>query len=1396
MTDDDLCVSAAADRAPSLDFDAIRSCTACGLRETCRQVVVSSGPLRTLIMVVGEAPGYYEDQEAKPFVGKAGNLLNDALAEAAIFREHCYVTNAVKCLRYTSRVQLADGRWERISRLVNTRYLGEVMSVGADGGLVPRRVTGWYRTPLGNRRVFKLRYRSLKKAGPRATSIELTGDHPVLTKRGYVRADQLLKSDLVATGQGISEVGTDVLYGTLLGDGHLRKQAPSLEMVHCVEQGAYARYKASLLKEFDPVVSEAVTRAESGGRFHRVVRVRTRAKRALRIVRQAFYPRGKKIVPEWLELTPRMLAIWFLDDGHMRIREGRKPNAEIATCGFDLASIQVLVSGLKRLGVQSRVRNGRIVFDVVATEVLSRLIAPHVPESMRRKLHPKHRSLPFRSVTQMGPRRVLYDTVECREIFHKGSDKSFFCIDVEETHNFVTAGGVVHNCRPPQNRKPEPAEVEACSKHLLAEIAEVRPKVIVALGATPLSFFAGKDSKGGGITKRRGRFFEWKHPDGFTCVILPTYHPAYVCRKPNLLEDFLIDLQAAKWFLTGDSRRLPRGEGTRTRKPYPGTFVGGYHSGERVSLIYRDDQGNRRLRQISPEEHPWYFLIFEGDITAKVRPELEVVLRRGAPYKGGSQRIQVKDIKPDPECKGWLRIYPTIPENWVSKEVKAAMSEEEGRLYTTVSPVLALARALEVVGIRTFEADLDPLRRFMTDNDVTIGRPKRLWFDIETDDEAMPGATVMEVIGKVPILGIGGEDDEGKNQFCLVNETGDEHGERLILEKFFSEIMPKYDMLLAFNGEEFDFPFLKLRALYHGFKIPWYEWVQWDSLVSFKKHHTWDAEAKSGYSLKNISRQILGEEEEKLDRKLSIKELWRNHRQDFIDYNLRDVLSMRRIEEETGYVSVDEDMSAIGNCFANNVYVSFRVDGLALMEGYRRGVHFRSKEMPNDREDQFIGAFVLDPQRGIYDNVANFDFASLYPSVFTSWNISPDTYVPQDEIGDLDPASVVRCPRVEVEGKKVGGSTFLREPMGVLPTIYRRVKVERDRCKKEMAKYPVDSPEWWVEKRHEYAFKQLGLSIYGAMGSVYSRFFNRDVAEAVTITSQYLIRTTLKLAEQMGFKPLYGDTDSVFIQIDPMLVTNFLRATEYLYGEIAKRHQCSVNQIELEYEQFFKRIAFLAKKRYAGWLTVQKGREADVLEVKGLEMRRSDGVVLTRRIQKELISGVIRNGWDLERAKDFILKLREDVFGQRVSSADLAKISAITRSPERYAMRLPHVEIAKRMIAAGQEVYIGSKIAYIVVDGRKPPLVALTVEEFEALPERRYDAHYYWMNQTWPALERVLEVLWPEENWGVFDAKRERKKREPKSGLRTDLPNGGVVPGDEAPSDLLGNAAVQLLDSA
>lgn len=501
------------------------TCTRCRLSAGRTQVVYGVGDPSADVLFIGEGPGYHEDKQGVPFVGAAGQLLTRLLSEIGLAREDVYIANVIKCLRYNAAVLLGDGTWERIGRLVRSRYEGTVMSVDRDGSLLPRRVIGWHATPLGGRRVFRLTYRSAKRAGAGRVSIELTGDHPVLTERGYVAVQELRPGDRIATGQGLSDLAWEVVCGTLLGDGHLNASSSHLSFSHSERQSEYASFKAELLGELDPRVDVFSVAAVAGeAKNHRAVHVRTVAHRSLGVIRSDFYA-SRKRVPAWIgdRLTDRMLAIWFMDDGHTRIRAGRRPSAEIATVAFSEGDLHVLLVGLSRMGLRAKASRGRVHFDVAATERLSETIAPYVPPSMRYKLHPEvSLRIPFDpGLLRPGPSRVLYDEVRLEEVTDRPrTDTTFFCIDVEDTYNFVTAGGVVHNCRPPGNRDPLPDEIEACSPWLEEQLALIDPHVIVTLGNFATRFVLDRPVS---ISRVRGQRFEWR---GRTVV--PTFHPAAV----------------------------------------------------------------------------------------------------------------------------------------------------------------------------------------------------------------------------------------------------------------------------------------------------------------------------------------------------------------------------------------------------------------------------------------------------------------------------------------------------------------------------------------------------------------------------------------------------------------------------------------------------------------------------------------------------------------------------------------------------------------------------------------------------------------------------------------------------------------------------------------------------
>ena len=392
------------------------SCVRCRLHESRTQVVFGQGSPTADLMFVGEAPGFHEDRQGYPFVGPSGQLLNRLLSEIGLRREDVYICNVVKCLAYDAKVQLADGSWEPIGRLVRSRYGGAVMSVDDDGLLVAGRVTGWHESPLAGRRVFSLGYRSIPPAtaagtgaagsggvpggpgvaggagvpgGPGAAgnagvaggpgaAVQLTGDHEVLTDHGFVPVQELRPGSLIATGQAASKA---------------------------------------------PAMTGAVAGALAGA----------------------------------------MTGV---------LAGGMAGAAGGATGGFTPSA------------------------------------APPAGFALGRS---------------PGPTQVGYELAEVAEITdrYRGGE-TVFCIDVEATHNFVTSGGVVHNCRPPANRDPRPDEIETCRLWLEAQLRLIDPKVVVTLGNFASKTLLGTTT---GITRLRGRTYEFEGR-----VLLPTFHPSAALR--------------------------------------------------------------------------------------------------------------------------------------------------------------------------------------------------------------------------------------------------------------------------------------------------------------------------------------------------------------------------------------------------------------------------------------------------------------------------------------------------------------------------------------------------------------------------------------------------------------------------------------------------------------------------------------------------------------------------------------------------------------------------------------------------------------------------------------------------------------------------------------------------
>lgn len=105
-------------------------------------------------------------------------------------------------------------------------------------------------------------------------------------------------------------------------------------------------------------------------------------------------------------------------------------------------------------------------------------------------------------------------------------------------------------CRPPENRLPARKELEACRPYLLAQIAAIRPLLVLAVGNVPARAFL---HTGEGITSLRGKFYT-AESEAFSFIVRPVFHPSYLLRNRSVEEGkpvsvTLADLQEARKFL-------------------------------------------------------------------------------------------------------------------------------------------------------------------------------------------------------------------------------------------------------------------------------------------------------------------------------------------------------------------------------------------------------------------------------------------------------------------------------------------------------------------------------------------------------------------------------------------------------------------------------------------------------------------------------------------------------------------------------------------------------------------------------------------------------------------------------------------------------------------------------
>ncbi len=186
----------------------------------------------------------------------------------------------------------------------------------------------------------------------------------------------------------------------------------------------------------------------------------------------------------------------------------------------------------------------------------------------------------------------------------------------------------------------------------------------------------------------------------------------------------------------------------------------------------------------------------------------------------------------------------------------------------------------------------------------------------------------------------------------------------------------------------------------------------------------------------------------------------------------------------------------------------------------------------------------------------------------------------------------------------------------------------------------------------------------------------------------------------------------------------------------AKKFTEAVNQelpegMELEFEGFFERGFFVTKKRYA---LTQEGK----IVVKGLELVRRDWAPVARKTQEKVLRAILEDG-SPKKATKIVRDVIQDIKNGDLDLEDLVINTQITRNPESYQQKAPHVMAAKKAMERGRKVVRGSIMRYVVVKGKTP--ISQRAEPVEDVDISDYDPVYYIENQVLPAISRIIEAI-------------------------------------------------------
>ena len=471
--------------------------------------------------------------------------------------------------------------------------------------------------------------------------------------------------------------------------------------------------------------------------------------------------------------------------------------------------------------------------------------------------------------------------------------------------------------------------------------------------------------------------------------------------------------------------------------------------------------------------------------------------------------------------------------------------------------------------------------------------------------------------------------------------------------------------------------------------------------IELYKWYAPGGKSQESYRLDNIAQVELGEGKIAYDDYDNLHALYRLNFQKFIEYNIKDVELIVKMEEKLKLLELAVTLAYDTKSNYDDVFAQTRMwDAMTYSYLLEKNIIVPPR-IVKEKDGMFEGAYVKEVQVGKHDWVASFDLNSLYPHLMMQYNISPETLIePQNYTAEMreiimNGVSVEKLLKKEVDISKLENATltpngqfFRTDIQGFLPRMMEEMYTDRSKFKKLMlqAKQEYEhendeSKKYEIEKRiAKYNNIQLAKKVslnsaYGALGSQYFRFYDLRMALGVTTAGQLSIRwIEAKINDWMnkllGTKNddyvIASDTDSIYLRMGE-LVNKFIKDTldkqkvislmdkickdklepfiDESYAELAEYVHAYGQKMQMKREGLSDKGIWTAKKRYILNVYNNEGVQykEPQMKVMGLEMIKSSTPSAIREKMREAIQIMLRgNEQDIH---DFIKQAKLDFMG-------------------------------------------------------------------------------------------------------------------------------------------------------